>query len=145
MIFIKKKKMRLHSGFLSFSLFKFPDHHLGHGTYLLRPSWDNSRSAKFRRLIMFISLLSLIRTRVRLRCLCWLSYWSILLAILRTCKKRALSIIWPGISYETALDKAALPTHFLTVGQSRVLNLWGSKLLIAWKGKLYFVSVTLDV
>ena len=25
-------------------------------------------------------------------------------------QKRALSIIWPGISYETALDKAALST-----------------------------------
>ena len=37
--------------------------------------------------------------------------------------KRALSLIWPDISYETALDKAALSTLKLTVGQSRILNL----------------------
>ena len=29
---------------------------------------------------------------------------------LENVRKRALSIIWPGISYETALDKAALST-----------------------------------
>ena len=33
---------------------------------------------------------------------------SILLAILRTCKKGPFPSFWPGISYETALDKAAL-------------------------------------
>ena len=33
---------------------------------------------------------------------------SILLAILRTCKKGPFLSLWPGISYETALDKAAL-------------------------------------
>ena len=42
---------------------------------------------------------------------------------LENVQKRALLIIWPSISYETALDKAALLPLFLTVGQSRVLNL----------------------
>ena len=33
---------------------------------------------------------------------------SMLLAILRTCKKGPFPSFWPGISYETALEKAAL-------------------------------------
>ena len=33
-----------------------------------------------------------------------------LVCYLKNVQKRALSIIWPGISYETALDKAALST-----------------------------------
>ena len=42
---------------------------------------------------------------------------------LENVEKRALLIIGPSISYETALDKAALLPLFVTVGQSRVLNL----------------------
>ena len=38
---------------------------------------------------------------------------------LENVQKRALSIIWPGISHETALHYP----FFLTVGQSRILNL----------------------
>ena len=63
--------------------------------------------------VHIITIANSFYTRVRLRCLCWLAYWSILLAILRTCKKRALSFIWPGIS----LVKLHYPL-FLTVGQS---------------------------
>ena len=141
--FYKKKKMRLHSGFLSFSLFKFPDHHLGHGTYLLRPSWDNSRSAKFRRLIMFISLLSLIRSI--------LEYASAVFADLPIevsyllSWERAKKGPFPSFGLVFHLSNCIIHSFWPSGSQSRVLNLWGSKLLIAWKGKLYFFSVTLDV
>ena len=46
---------------------------------------------------------------VCLRCLHWLAY-KYLACYLENVQKRALSIIWPGILYETALDKAALST-----------------------------------
>ena len=58
----------------------------------------------------FLLRANFLHTRVRLLSLCWLALESCFLCYLENVQKRALSIIWPGISYETALDKAALST-----------------------------------